>query len=58
MSKPVNLNRFRKERDRVKKRLQSDENAVKYGLTKNQKSREKKISDAARRSLDGHKLEP
>jgi hypothetical protein len=41
MSKPVNLNRFRKERARAEKRARADENAVKHGRTKAQKNLEK-----------------
>ena len=41
MSKPVNLNRFRKEKARAEKRARADENAVKHGRTKAQKELEK-----------------
>ena len=41
MSKPVNLNRFRKEKARAEKRARADENAVKHGRTKAQKDLEK-----------------
>ena len=41
MSKPVNLNRFRKEKARAEKRARADENAVKHGRTKSQKELEK-----------------
>jgi hypothetical protein len=40
MSKPVNLNRFRKEKARAEKRARADENAVKHGRTKAQKELE------------------
>jgi len=58
MTKPVNLNRVRKERSRVKKRAEANENAVKYGLTKDQKEIEAARAEKARRALDAHKLEP
>lgn len=41
MSKPVNLNRFRKEKARAEKRALADENTVKHGRTKAQKELEK-----------------
>jgi hypothetical protein len=44
MSKPVNLNRFRKEKARAEKRARADENAVKHGRTKAQKDLEKSRS--------------
>jgi len=40
MSKPVNLNRFRKDKARAQKRARADENAVKHGRTKAQKELE------------------
>jgi len=44
MSKPVNLNRFRKEKARAEKRARADENAVKHGRTKAQKDLEKSLN--------------
>ena len=41
MSKPVNLNRFRKDKARAEKRARADDNAVKHGRTKAQKDLEK-----------------
>lgn len=55
MAEPINLNRFRKEQARVKKRVQADENAVKFGRTKAEKQREKIETDRATRHVDGHK---
>ncbi|MBD3803507.1 MAG: DUF4169 family protein [Rhodobacteraceae bacterium] len=57
MSKITNLNQFRKQRDRVKKRAQGDENAAKFGRTKAQKSLEAAREEKARRDLDGHHRE-
>ena len=56
--KPVNLNRVRKEKARSERRAQADENAVKFGRSKAQKTRE--AADAARAAahLDGTKREP
>jgi hypothetical protein len=41
MSKPVNLNRFRKDKARAEKRARADENAVRHGRRKAQKDLEK-----------------
>ena len=57
MSKPVNLNRFRKEKARAVKKARADENAVKFGRTKAQKDAEAKITDIESRRLDGKKRE-
>lgn len=55
MSKVTNLNRFRKSRDRDRKRAAADENAVKFGRTKAQKSLDTARAEKAQRSLDGHR---
>ncbi len=57
MAKLVNLNKARKTRDRVKKRAQADENAVKFGLTKAQKDLNKTRAEKSARDLDGHEKE-
>jgi hypothetical protein len=57
MSKIVNLNKARKARERVKKRAQADENAVKFGLTKSQKDLNKARAEKSARDLDGHEAE-
>jgi len=38
MSKPVNLNRFRKERQRAEKKARADQNSTLYGLGKAHKT--------------------
>ncbi|HKK87122.1 MAG TPA: DUF4169 family protein [Roseovarius sp.] len=58
MSKPVNLNRFRKEKARAEKRARADENAVKHGRTKAQKEIEKSrnvqdLADFSKHKRDG-----
>ncbi len=58
MSTPINLNKVRKERDRAAKKDRADQNVVKHGRTKAEKSAEKQRRDAALRTLDGHKREP
>ncbi|QEW21073.1 hypothetical protein LA6_003276 [Marinibacterium anthonyi] len=55
MSKPVNLNRYRKDKARADSKARADENAVKFGRTKAEKDREKAQSALADRRLDGHK---
>ena len=57
MSEPVNLNRYRKEKARVARRQQGDENAVRFGLTKEERALDKERAAKARRDLDGHETE-
>lgn len=54
MSKPVNLNRYRKEKTRADKKARADQNAVKFGRTKAQKTAEKDEKAKQDRWLDGH----
>lgn len=57
MGKPVNLNRYRKDKARAEKRARADENAVKFGRSKAQKSLETARTEKAARDLDGAKRE-
>ena len=57
MAKIVNLNKARKARDRVAKRAQADENAVKFGLTKAEKDLNKARAEKSARDLDGHETQ-
>jgi hypothetical protein len=57
MNTPVNLNQFRKQKARAEKRARADENAVKFGRSKEQKSLEKARADKAARDLEGKKRE-
>ena len=57
MADIVNLNQARKARDKVRKRRQADENAVKFGRTKAEKKLEQTRADKARRDLDGKERE-
>lgn len=57
MAKPVNLNRYRKEKARAEKKARADENAVKHGRTKAEKSVEKADRDRIIRLFDAHKRE-
>ena len=54
MGKPVNLNRYRKEKARAEKKAHADQNAVKFGRSKVEKDLAKAREDKARRDLDGH----
>ncbi len=57
MSKPVNLNRVRKDKARAEKRARADENAVKHGRTKSEKARDTAEVTSLRAKLDAHKRE-
>jgi len=57
MSKVINLNKARKARSKQKKQDQADQNAVKFGRTKAQKSLEEARAEKVRRDLDGAKRE-
>lgn len=54
---PINLNKARKARDRVKKRAQADENAVKFGRSKAERLAEEARNKTARTRLDLHRRE-
>ncbi|MFX0541135.1 DUF4169 family protein [Roseovarius sp. S4756] len=51
---PINLNRARKTRARVKAKAEADENAVRFGRTKAQKAVERADAERAKRSFEGH----
>ena len=53
--KPVNLNKVRKEKARADAKAKADENAVRFGRTKEQKQAESARKAQAARLLDGHK---
>ncbi len=55
MSKPVNLNRFRKEKARGLKKARADENAVKYGRSKADKAKDAAETQLNINKLDAHK---
>ncbi len=57
MSKPVNLNRYRKEKARAEKKARADRNAVAFGRNKSEKERQKVEEHRARQKLDGHEIE-
>ena len=57
MPQIVNLNRIRKAQSRVVDRRKADENAVKFGLTKAEKTLEAAKADKSRGDLDAAKRE-
>lgn len=57
MGKPVNLNRYRKDKARAEKEARADENAVKFGRSKADKDLDRARTAKARRNLDGHQRE-
>nr|WP_299356105.1 DUF4169 family protein [uncultured Shimia sp.] len=57
MSNVTNLNQFRKAKSRRDQKARADENTVKFGRTKAQKSLEDARTDKARRDLDGKERE-
>lgn len=58
MSKPVNLNQFRKAKARSEQRATADENAVKFGRGKTQKECDTAEAQKTRKTLDQHKRDP
>ncbi|MCX8953066.1 DUF4169 family protein [Ruegeria sp. NA] len=57
MGKPVNLNRYRKEKARAEKKARADQNAVAFGRTKSEKTIVKLQQDKQKRDLDNHELD-
>ncbi|WP_170338717.1 DUF4169 family protein [Ruegeria arenilitoris] len=57
MGKPVNLNRYRKEKARAEKKARADRNAAAFGRSKADKQLDKARANKARRDLDNHELD-
>jgi hypothetical protein len=57
MTDAINLNNFRKERQRADKKRQSDENARKFGRSKAERLLEAARTEKARQMLDRHRLD-
>ncbi|MBP2298668.1 DUF4169 family protein [Azospirillum picis] len=57
MGDVVNLNRFRKSRDRAERTKEADANRVRFGRTKAEKDRDRLEADRRARTLDGQKLD-
>ena len=54
MAEIVNLNRFRKAKDKATQKAEADANAVKFGRTKAEKRLEEARKALEDRKLDGH----
>lgn len=57
MGKPVNLNRYRKEKARAEKKARADQNAVAFGRSKAEKEVVQLQQDKQKRDLDNHELD-
>lgn len=55
MSNVTNLNKFRKAKARADKAARGSENAVKFGRTRAEKTRDAQEAETAKRHLDGHR---
>ena len=55
MSKPINLNQFRKSKARVKNTVLADSNSVKFGRTKSEKKVDGKVNETLQKYLNNHK---
>ncbi|WP_171125144.1 MULTISPECIES: DUF4169 family protein [unclassified Ruegeria] len=57
MGKPVNLNRYRKEKARAEKKARADQNSVAIGRSKAEKEVLQKQQEKQRSDLDNHELD-
>ena len=57
-SNVVNLNRFRKKKQREDKAKQADINRIRHGRTQAEKDRERLERERAARAIEGKRLEP
>lgn len=57
MGDVVNLNRFRKMRDRTEREKVAEENRVRFGRTKAEKLRDRQERERRTSELDGKKVE-
>lgn len=53
--KPVNLNRYRKQKARADDKARADENAIRFGQSRATRAKDRAERDKARRDLDGHR---
>lgn len=58
MVRPVNLNRYRKQKARAADKARADENAARSGRSRLDKDQDRAQADKASRDLDGHKQDP
>ncbi len=57
MGDVVNLNRFRKTRDKAERAKEADANRARFGRTTVEKERDRKEAERRTQTLDGHKLD-
>ena len=57
MGDVVNLNRFRKTRDRAERAKEAEANRIKFGRTKAEKTRDRLEGERDAQALDGKKLD-
>jgi hypothetical protein len=57
MAEIINLNRFKKERDRAAKAKTADENRARFGRAKEERERADAIARKTEKSLDDKKIE-
>jgi hypothetical protein len=57
MAEIINLNRFRKERDRATKAKTADENRARFGRSKEERERAEANARKSEKSLDDKKIE-
>lgn len=57
MTTPINLNKARKARARSDRKARADENAIKFGRTKAERTRDQREAEKAARDLDGKQRE-
>ncbi|HEV8016100.1 MAG TPA: DUF4169 family protein [Stellaceae bacterium] len=57
MAEIINLNRFRKERDRTAKAKSAEENRARFGRTKDDRERAEAAARQAEKTLDDKKIE-
>ncbi|ABI77770.1 conserved hypothetical protein [Hyphomonas neptunium ATCC 15444] len=57
MSDPVNLNKFRKVKEKAEKETRAQENRAKFGQTKAAKKLDKARADKLKKLTDGHRLQ-
>jgi hypothetical protein len=57
MAEIINLNRFKKERERADKTKTADENRARFGRSKEERERAEAVARKAEKSLDDKKIE-
>jgi hypothetical protein len=57
MSKPINLNKFRKQKTRADQRIEADANAIRFGRSKAERASVEANAAKARSLWDGHHIE-